>query len=275
MNDDIPTPPFIQSEPASNPPEPPKASSLPPQPSKEEIRRIKGLFSAVEALLREPYRVVFHLGQPGGGWLALSLFVIAAVCGLAYGFVTGTFSGGTQLWAAPLKISGGLLFTGLICMPSLYIFACLKGAQAQVTEIAGFVGGLLAILTVLLIGFAPVIWLFSQSTDSLPLVSLLHVAFGLAACYFGLRFVNAGFSHFGMPAEKSYSRYTPSGGPISAPSFWKVIFVLVALQMTTALRPIVGTADTFLPEKKQFFVKHWAECASEVLNKRSELRPQP
>jgi hypothetical protein len=30
--------------------------------------------------------------------------------------------------------------------------------------------------------------------------------------------------------------------------------------MTTALRPIVGTADTLLPEEKKFFASHWVEC---------------
>jgi len=32
------------------------------------------------------------------------------------------------------------------------------------------------------------------------------------------------------------------------------------VQMTTALRPILGTADTFLPAEKQFFVSHWGDC---------------
>ena len=38
-----------------------------------------------------------------------------------------------------------------------------------------------------------------------------------------------------------------------------VIFVLVALQMTTALRPIVGRADTFWPTEKKFFLQYWGE----------------
>jgi hypothetical protein len=41
---------------------------------------------------------------------------------------------------------------------------------------------------------------------------------------------------------------------------WTVIFLLVALQMTTTLRPIVGTAPTLLPTTKQFFVAHWIEA---------------
>ena len=40
----------------------------------------------------------------------------------------------------------------------------------------------------------------------------------------------------------------------------EMIFVLVAVQMTTALRPILGKADTFLPTEKQFFMSHWGDC---------------
>jgi hypothetical protein len=36
-----------------------------------------------------------------------------------------------------------------------------------------------------------------------------------------------------------------------------IIFVVVCLQMTTALRPILGTSDTFLPTEKRFFLAHW------------------
>ena len=32
---------------------------------------------------------------------------------------------------------------------------------------------------------------------------------------------------------------------------------LTSLQMMTALRPLIGKADTFLPREKMFFVAHW------------------
>ncbi len=38
-----------------------------------------------------------------------------------------------------------------------------------------------------------------------------------------------------------------------------MIFVLVVLQMTTALRPIVGQAEAFLPQEKRFFLSHWLD----------------
>ena len=75
----------------------------------------------------------------------------------------------------------------------------------------------------------------------------LHLIFWFIATVFGLRFLQAGFSHSNARSHAGF--YT-----------WVIIFLLVALQMTTALRPILGTADTFLPKEKQFFGTHWIDC---------------
>ena len=107
--------------------------------------------------------------------------------------------------------------------------------------------GLLTLMTILLIGFAPVAWLFSQSTESVAWMGALHLIFWGIATIFGLRFLDAGFAH--TQARTSAGLNT-----------WAVIFVLVVLQMTTALRPIVGTADTLLPTEKKSFVSHWGDC---------------
>ena len=48
---------------------------------------------------------------------------------------------------------------------------------------------------------------------------------------------------------------------------WMGIFLLVCLQMTTALRPIIGTSDHWLPKEKKFFLAHWVENLS------SDARP--
>jgi len=163
--------------------------------------------------------------------------------------VVGTFSRGDQLWIAPLKITVGLLLSTLICLPSLYIFGCLSGSQARLTEMAGLVAGLLALMALLLLGFAPVAWLFSESTQSICWMGGLHLVLWAIATGFGLRFVAAGFK-----ATKARSPF----GLVA----WSIIFVLVMLQMTTALRPILGTADTLLPVEKKFFLKHWSDCAN-------------
>jgi hypothetical protein len=213
----------------------------------QELEPITSPIGAIEAILRQPRRVMYQIRQPGSGPLIFGMIFVAILCSLVYGLVVGTFSGGIQLWAAPVKVAGGLLVSALICLPSLYIFTCLSGSQARLTEICGLVAGLLLLMTILLIGFAPVAWLFSQSTQSVVWMGALHLIFWFIATCFGLRFLDHGFS---------YSQARSKAGLAT----WVVIFVLVAIQMTTALRPIVGTASTFFPAKKQFFLTHWSEC---------------
>ena len=208
---------------------------------------IDGFASALEAILRQPRRVMFQLRDGQAGPIIAAFLTTAIGCALIYGIVVGTFSGGSQLWAAPLKIAVGLLISALICLPSLYIFSCLGGSKARLVEVFGLLAGSLALMTVLLIGFAPVAWVFSQSTASLPAMGALHFFFWFVATYFGLRFLSAGFAQQQIKSKTGLN-------------VWILIFLLVAVQMTTALRPLLGKGDTLLPSEKKFFLQHWSEC---------------
>ena len=258
MNDPHSTPPpILPGTPAPDP------KHLPLGANPAEQAPVVGVFGAIEALLRQPRRVLFQLRQSGGA-LITALVLVAVVAAAIYGVVVGTFSGGSQLWAAPAKIVVGLLLSGLICLPSLYIFSCLGGSQARLIEVCGLVAGLLALMTILLIGFAPVAWVFSQSIDSLAAMGALHLGFWFIATYFGVRFLSAGFRLLGERA----------GGGLNV---WVIIFLLVMLQMTTALRPILGRSDQLLTNEKKFFLSHWAEClkmTDEGSKTRLELRRQ-
>ena len=157
------------NQPPQIPPVIPSAGIKPNQLGDDPAERvpIPNFIAAVECVLRHPRRVMFQLREPGAGKLIAALLFISIVCSLAYGAVVGSFSCGVQWWAAPVKIAGGLLISALICLPSLYIFAGLSGAKVRLAELFGLVAGLLTLMTVLLIGFAPVAWIFSQSTNSL------------------------------------------------------------------------------------------------------------
>jgi hypothetical protein len=208
---------------------------------------ISNVVAAIDAILRHPRRVMFQLRQPDAGKLIAMMLFVSIACSLIYGVVVGTFSGGDQIWAAPAKIAIGLMISALICLPSLYIFTCLGGSQARLVEVFGLLAGLLMLMTILLIGFAPVAWIFSQSTESLAWMGTLHLIFWFIATCFGLRFLETGFSHSNARSLAGFRT-------------WVVIFLLVALQMTTALRPILGKSETFLPAEKKFFVAHWGDC---------------
>lgn len=251
-----PLPPVIPTTPLPNPT---PAPTPPPPPSQvlgalaEDRVPITGCVTAVEAILRQPRRLFFQFQQSGSNRLLVILVTIAILCSAVYGLVVGTFSGGQQLWAAPVKIACGLLISALICLPSLYIFSCLSGSEAKLPEIGGLIAGLLTLMTILLVGFAPVAWVFSQSTTSEGLMGSLHIAFWLVATFFGFRFLYAGFAH-----TNARSR--------SGLNVWVIIFVMVALQMTSSLRPLLGTSNTFLPDAahKRFFLGHWLDCLNET-----------
>lgn len=244
------------------PPIPPQFPSLPPPPpprpplgeNPEERAPITSPIAAIEAILRQPRRVMYQLQQPGAGALMFYLLAIAMFCALVYGAIVGSFSMGQQLWIAPVKVAGGLLISALICLPSLYIFTCLSGSRARLAEIFGLVMGMLMLTTLLLVGFAPVAWLFSQSTNSINWMGTLHLIFFFIAAAFGLRFLNNAFSHTQARSDAGFNT-------------WMVIFMLVVLQMTTALRPIVGTSQTFFPKDKKFFLSYWADCVNPDLQK--------
>lgn len=213
----------------------------------DDREAVKGFAGVIEALLRHPRRVMHRLrGEDVGRVGPLAL---AAGTGLiaGYGVIVGSFSGGTQWWAAPLKIAGGTFATAVICLPSLYVFATLSGSRARLGELAGALCGLIALVGILLIGFAPVAWLFSQSTTSEVTMGCLHLAFWAVAARFGLKFVHVAAGHFGVASR---------GGLW----VWSLVFVLVSLQMTAALRPLVGTGETLLPAEKRFFAAHWRDC---------------
>jgi hypothetical protein len=211
-----------------------------------EREPIPNLIVTIESVLRQPRRIMYQLRRPGAGKLIASMLFVAIVCSLVYGVVVGTFSKGDQLWTAPVKICIGMLISAIICLPSLYIFTCLSGSQARLAEMCGLLCGLLMLMMILLIGFAPVAWLFSESTSSVTWMGVLHLLFWFVAVFFGLRFLSAGFS---------YSQARSSAGL----NTWILIFVLVVMQMTTTLRPLIGTSQTFLPKEKKFFIAHWGE----------------
>lgn len=256
MNDQNPNPPPLPPSPPGffNPSSNPMPIITLGSDATDRIP-ITGVVSAIEAILRQPRRVMYQVTQPNSGSLITGLIIIAVVCSVIYGVVVGTFSGAEQYWAAPVKITLGLMISALICVPSLYIFSCLGGSHARLVEVFGLLAGLLALMTILLIGFAPVAWVFSQSTNSVAMMGALHLLFWFVACVFGLKFIYAGFSHF---RTRSFAGL----------QVWMVVFVLVALQMTTALRPIIGHGKTFLPPatEKKFFLTHWMDCLNQPQN---------
>ena len=200
----------------------------------------------IEALLKYPGRIIHELQNNWRAPLPVWLLLLVMLGMIAYGVVVGSFSGGAQLWIAPAKIATGTMLSILICLPSLYIFTCLSGIDAQLRTVTGVLFAAVSLGALLLIGFAPIAWIFSQSTDSVAFMAALHIGLWGIGIMFGLRLLEA-MGHLLGGSTRNHLKS------------WSVIFIIVCLQMMTTLRPIVGTSDRFLPSEKKFFLTHWAE----------------
>src|SRR5437764_7491308 len=91
----------------------------------------------------------------------------------------------------PVKLGLCTLLAVLICLPSLYIFTCLGGIDAQLRSVCGALFAAVCLSSIVLIGFAPVAWSFSQSTDSIAFMVALHLLFWIIGIVFGLRLIGA------------------------------------------------------------------------------------
>lgn len=240
-----PTPPPLNPTPP--PLNPTQYVPIPKNPN------IRDLF---EILLRRPAQLAGHqVCEEKPTLLRFGLIALLSI--LVFGFVLGTFAYEDQLWAAPVKMGGGMLFAGIICFPSLYIFSILAGSNASAARMGGLLSGMLAMAGLLLMGFAPALWIFAQGTSSFGFMGALTLLSWLVALIFAFRFMRLALRE--------------TGATQNAPlTIWCGIFLLVTLQLSTSLRPILGTSDKFLKTEKKFFLQHWSDTMDKSLKPKAE-----
>ena len=203
------------------------------------------MMTIFESLLRNPgslIETIRHTDRRDSTTGKLTLLTIIGL--LIFGVTLGSFSFGTQLWAAPAKVILGVAFSAIICPPSLYIFVALTGTPLRFREIAQSLAAMLALNAALLLGFTPVLWVFSQSTTSETFFGFLVIIAWLIAVSCGSGFIMKMLTKSG----------TTNVGTVR---IWIGIFLLVTFQMSTTLRPLIGTSDKLLTGEKRFFIEHW------------------
>lgn len=256
-----PTQPTVPSKPMEAKPFPnplPRPAISPPLKAYEieAMTEPPTALNALASLLRAPGRVLYQLNAEGGAGLSLKLLLCTILSLGVFGFLLGTFSGGTQLWVAPTKVVLGVLASGLICLPSLVIFSLLSGTECSVSKLINLLLLMMALVGLLLVGFAPVIWVFAQSSSEIGFMGGLGLLFWILSCLFGMRLL----------LNLARKMGAQSTGALVA---WCAIFLFVTFQMTSTLRPILGKSDTFLPETKMSFLENWFGHTNESMRMRN------
>ena len=218
-------------------------SQPPPPPAGAAAPQSRGL---LDTLLKNPRHIAETLAR--GEALAPGAFKLLAgglVCHAVFGIAVGLFGGWSVAAMDAVKIPLIALFSLLLCLPSLYVFSCVAGSPLSFSQ-AAFLGcACLAMTGFILVGLAPVAWLFAVSTASAAFMTMLVFLLWLAAIGFTARFLDQ---------LRSLARFQRQAGI----KLWLFILVLVSLQMTTTLRPLLApTKDGWWTGQKQFFLSHF------------------
>lgn len=211
----------------------------------EEMQPHPTFFGSFNELLTRPLNLLER--ARGGGevspWRLLAGSVVAYAF---YGAAAGFFQGGEQIVVAALKAPLVILLALLICLPSLYVFSAVGGAEWTRRSFLAVVAGFAGTLALVLLALLPVNWLFSVSSRYVSSATLLQFFLWIFALGLAWRFLGRSLRALG------------AGGALI---LWLLLFCIVSLQTTTLLRPILERkegAPIFVSGKKSF-LEHFGD----------------
>lgn len=211
------------------------------QPPNSEPLKTELPSDLVATALRQPEALAEPIGHDTRTFLRLAALLLPAMS--IVGLLMGTFSGGWQLVVVPIKVMLGTVAAMAVCLPSLFVFSNLAGSRIDLRRALGSMTLAVAVLSFVLLALAPIALVFSLSTDSISLVGWIHVLFLLAAAWFG-----------GSALGRAWGA---TAGGSSPAAIWMLLFVIVLLQFSTTLRPLLGEYAPLALDEKKIFIEHW------------------
>lgn len=167
----------------------------------------------------------------------ISLCLLAFVTVGIYGLIIGSSHCIAQALSSGIKLPILFLLTIVICAPTLFIFNGLFGSKRSALQTLIFLFTGVAIMGIVLVGFAPVTLFFIITTDSYQFFKLLNILFFSISGIIAVLFFN---SIYGGSSDD------PGEGAFARSVFlklWFVLFALVGTQLGWTLRPFFGSPD--------------------------------
>ncbi|NEQ53397.1 MAG: actin-binding WH2 domain-containing protein, partial [Leptolyngbya sp. SIO3F4] len=105
-----------------------------------------------------------------------SLLVVSSIFFGVYGAIIGSSSSWLQMLSSSVKLPALYLITLGICLPTLYFFDILFGSKLNFRQYSAMLMTNVAVISVLLFSFAPVVLFFLISIQDYNFFLLLNVA---------------------------------------------------------------------------------------------------
>ncbi|MEN3332189.1 MAG: hypothetical protein V7641_1554 [Blastocatellia bacterium] len=164
----------------------------------------------------------------------LDLNAIAATSFGVYGAIIGSQHSLLQAVSSCFKLPILFLLTAAICMPTLFIFSSFFGSKRTVLQTLVLLSTGSTIISLALVGFAPITLFFIVTTHNYQFFKILNVAFFAVAGLLGVLFFNRMYvqlsedSSQSMQSRRMFLR------------FWLLLFAFVGTQLAWTLRPFFG-----------------------------------
>jgi len=202
----------------------------------------------VGALLKSPQKVTKAIeAQQNLAKSSIQLLCAAIACHAVFGLAIGLFGGTAVAPMTVVKVPLIALCSLLLCFPSLYVFTCVAGSPITLAQAFTLGCSCFAMTGLILVGLAPVAWLFAVSTESLPFVVILTLFIWFISVAFTARYVER------MKEAQLFQRQTGI-------KLWFIILTIVTMQMVTCMRPILVKPDHgWWKAEKMFFLSHFGK----------------
>lgn len=169
----------------------------------------------------------------------VSLLICSSLFLALYGAILGSTHGGLQIISSAFKLPALYLLTLLICLPTLYFMDVVLGSKQTFSQYVALLLASVAMMSVMLFGFAPVTLFFRLSIDDYWFFLLLNI---ILLGFTGI--VGIGFFYKSMMSliekeqlgKASKNRYKLITG-------WLFLYGFVGSQLGWTLRPFVGSPN--------------------------------
>jgi len=168
---------------------------VPPDPKSSEPIE-PGYQGFISALLsrREQYFTEVVRGVDLPRKLGYSIWTLLGLAAF-YGLLVGFYCSLPQAVAAAIKLPLLFLATFVICFPAFYVVQILVGSRLRLLQVLVLVLSTLALTTILLAAFVPIIAFFLITGSNYYFLQLLHIVVVLVAGLLGMYVLHDGLTH--------------------------------------------------------------------------------
>jgi hypothetical protein len=168
-----------------------------------------------------------------GRKLRYSTLTVFALAGF-FGLVAGAYSGPAQAISAGIKLPLLFFATFVICFPAFYVVQVLVGSRLRLPQVVVLVVGALALTSILLAAFVPIIAFFLLTGANYYFQHLLNIAIAAIAGIYGMYALHEGLA---VVCDKRgvYPRKA-----LTIMRAWALLFAFVGVQLAWNLRPFLG-----------------------------------